>query len=147
MKNGIKRFGCFNLLTQPSDEVCVVAPTVEVIEGAELFDVVAPVSKFTGHRENPLSLLGKLTGAKADVLNVVLQELPTVASDPRLSDEDRVAYIVERCSTGTPAEDALMAERLMNDIDALGLRNQDVDKPSETSIKFDSQDSPNPNAE
>lgn len=147
MKNGIKRFGCFNTLTQPSAEICVVAPTVEVIEGADLYDVVAPVSKFTGHRENPLSLLAKLTGAKADVLNVVLQELPTVASDPRLSDEDRVAYIVERCSTGTPAEDALMAERLMNDIDALCLRNLDVDKPSDSSIQFDSKDSPNPDAQ
>ena len=147
MKTGIKRFGCFNPLTQPSDEVCVVAPIVEVIEGAELFDVIAPVSKFTGHRENPLSLLGKLTGAKADVLNAVLQELPTISSDSRLSDEDRVAYIVERCSSGTPAEDALMAERLMNDIDALGLRNQEDIKPSDTSIKFDSQEAPDSNVE
>lgn len=147
MKNGIKRFGCFNPLTQPCNEVCVVAPTVEVIEGAELFDVVAPVSKFTGHRENPLSLLGKLTGAKADVLNAVLQELPTVASDPRLTDEDRVAYIVERCSSGTPAEDALMAERLMNDIDALGLRNTEVDNFSDSSIQFEKSDAPNPDAQ
>lgn len=147
MKNGVNRFGCFYPLTQPSDEVCVVAPTVEVIEGVELLDVVAPVSKFTGHRENPLSLLGKLTGAKADVLNAVLRELPVVASDPRLSDEDRVAYIVERCSSGTPAEDALMAERLMNDIDALGLRNQGDVKLSDSSIKFESHDVSSSNAE
>lgn len=147
MKNGIKRFCCFNLLTQPSNEVPVVAPVVPVMEGLELLDVVCPVSKATGHRQSPFKLLGKLTGAKADVLNAVLQELPTIVSDPRLSDEDRVAYIVERCSSGTPAEDALMAERLMNDIDALGLRNQVDVKSSDASIKFDSQDIPNPNAE
>lgn len=106
---------------------CVVAPTVEVIEGAEVFDVVCPVSKFTGHRESAFKLLGKLTGAKADLLNVALQEIPSLASDSRLTDEDRVAAIVDRLSTGTPAEDSLMAERLMADIDALGLSSRSAE--------------------
>lgn len=112
-----------------------------VIEGSELLDTLCPVSKNTGRRGNPLALLGKLTGADSNLLNSVLQELPALRSDPRLTDEDRVNAIVERLATGSPAEDALMAERLMKDIDALGISSKSVDevKPSDT-IKFDSAD-------
>lgn len=122
---------------------CNVAPAVEVIEGAEILDVVCPVSKFTGHRESPFKLLGKLTGAKSDLLNTVLQEIPAIASDSRLSDSDRVDMVVQRLSSGTPAEDALLAERIMNDIDALGLSNKSVQVPSDSSkIAFESSDAP-----
>lgn len=120
---------------------CVVAPDVEVIEGADILDVVAPVSKLTGHRENPLKLLGKITGADSALLNQVLQELPVIKGDPRLSDEDRVNAIVDRLSTGTPAEDALMAERLMADIEALGLSSEQS-KVDSSSIEFNSSDAP-----
>lgn len=123
-------------------ESCV-APTVEVIEGAEVLDVVCPVSKFSGHRESPFKLLGKLTGAKSDLLNSVLQEMPTIASDSRLTDADRVDMVVQRLSTGTPAEDSLMAERIMNDIDALGLSNKSVQVSSDSSkIAFEASDAP-----
>lgn len=122
---------------------CNVSSTVEVIEGADILDVVCPVSKFTGHRESPFKLLGKLTGAKSDLLNSVLQEIPSLASDSRLSDADRVVMVVQRLSTGTPAEDALTAERIMNDIDALGLSNKSVQIPSDSSkIAFEASDAP-----
>lgn len=116
----------------------------KVVEGAELLDAVCPVSKFTGKRCNPLSLLGMLTGAKVDVLNSILQELPVVTSDSRLTDEDRINFIVERCSTGTPAEDALMAERLMADIDALGLRHSSVEDSIKDpgTINFENTETP-----
>ena len=116
-----------------------------VIEGTELIDTLCPVSKNTGRRENPLSLLGKLTGAESSLLNSVLQELPTLRSDPRLTDEDRVAAVVDRLSTGSPAEDALMAERLMKDIDALGLSSkvaEDVKSDASDTIKFDVSEVP-----
>lgn len=136
------RFGCASGLPDMDDSKNhPVACTVEVIEGKELYETVCPVSKFTGHRESPFKLLGKLTGAKADLLNAVLQEIPSLASDPRLSDEDRVNTVVGRLSTGTPAEDSLMAERLMNDIDALGLRGNSVEQAKET-IDFKPADSP-----
>lgn len=120
-------------------KVCLDVPD-SVIEGAELFDTLCPVNKLTGHRSSVFKLLGKLTGAKADLLNAVLQELPTVQSDPRLSDQDRVDYLVSRLSTGTPAEDALMAERIMNDLDALGLSSKQADKVVESTIEFDKSD-------
>ena len=83
--------------------VCLDVPDV-VLDGAELYDTLCPVNKLTGHRSSVFKLLGKLTGAKADLLNAVLQELPTIQSDPRLSDQDRVDYLVSRLSTGTPEE-------------------------------------------
>ena len=83
------RFGCANPLHEVCHDVPVCAPLIEVLEGKELYDTICPVSKFSGHRESPFKLLGKLTGAKADLLNAVLQELPSLASDPRLSDQER----------------------------------------------------------
>lgn len=143
----MSRFGCFNSL--PDRDLisdCVVSLDVPVIEGDEILDVVCPVSKFTGHRESAFKLLGKLTGAKADVLNSVLKEFPVIASDPRLTDEDRVQTVVSRLSSGTPAEDALMAERLMADIDALGLSSKSVDREA-GSISFDASDVPESQSE
>lgn len=115
----------------------------KVIEGAELYDTLCPVSKLTGKRCNPLSLLGMITGAKADVLQSILQQLPVVSSNPNLSDEDRAQFVVERCSIGSPAEDALMAEKIMQDLDALGLsyKGDDV-KPGDPSISFETTDVP-----
>lgn len=122
---------------------CNVSPTVEVIEGADILDVVCPVSKFSGHRESPFKLLGKLTGAKSDLLNSVLQEIPSIASDSRLTDADRVDMVVQRLSSGTPAEDALLAERIMNDIDALGLSAKSVQSSVDSSkIAFEASDAP-----
>ena len=135
------RFGCANPLHEVNHDVPECAPLIQVLEGKELYETVCPVSKFSGHRESPFKLLGKLTGAKADLLNAVLQEIPSLASDPRLSDEDRVNAVVDRLSTGTPAEDALMAERIMNDIDALGLRGRSVEQSKET-IDFKPADTP-----
>lgn len=136
------RFGCFRPVTNHPDTVVDCASTVSVIEGKELFETVCPVSKFTGHRESPFKLLGKLTGAKADVLNSILQELPSIASDPRLTDEDRAQFIVARCSTGTPAEDAIMVERIMLDLDALGFSQSKVDAIQQNmqQIEFNHED-------
>lgn len=138
------RLGSFkNIQDRVLVSECCVAPIVEVIEGADILDVVCPVSKFTGHRESPLKLLGKLSGAKSDLLNSVLQELPVIASDSRLTDADRVDMVVQRLSTGTPAEDSLMAERIMNDIDALGLSSKSAQISSDPDkIAFDVSDSP-----
>lgn len=128
---------------------CNVAPGApdQVIEGAEIYDTICPVSKLTGHRESPFKLLSKISGADSALVNQVLQELPSIASDARLSDEDRVQSLVSRLSTGTPAEDAIMAEKLMADLDALGLKvssAEDVKEAVKDTIDF--AETPNPEA-
>ena len=118
-----------------------------VIEGLEVFNTICPHSKSTGHRENPLSLLGLLTGADSQLLQSVLQELPSIASDPRLSDEDRVNYLVPRICSGTPAEQAVIAEKLMNDLDALGLSQRQVEQRADQLINFENTPDPESKSE
>lgn len=132
----------FNEVVRCDDsEMLIFAP--DIIEGAELYDSVCPVSKLTGKRVNPLTLIGLISGAKADVLNALLLELPVLRSDSRLSDEDRVNFLVSRLSSGSPAEDAIMAEKLMNDLDALGLSQKQVDAvQKDSTISFSPNDSP-----
>lgn len=117
----------------------------QVIEGAEILDTLCPVNKFNGHRENPLSLLGKITGADSQLLNSVLQELPVITSDSNMTDEDRVNYLVPRLCSGTPAEQAVIAEHMMRNIDALGLSSKkpaDVVNDVRQTIEFDNGDVP-----
>ena len=141
---------CFYPNRVPQNEVqnvCLDVPA-KVLEGEELYDTLCPVSKLTGHRMSVFKLLGKLTGAKADLLNAVLQELPTVASDPRLSDQDRADFLVSRLCSGTPAENAIVAEKIMNDLDALGLSSKRTEKAADSiqsSIDFDKNDNPDVN--
>lgn len=156
MRNIRANFGCFYANPQNSVDVSftesykgsvleneLILPNV--IEGADLLDTLIPYNKFTGHRENPLSLLGKITGANADLLNAVLTELPTLKSDPNLSDQDRIDFLVPRLCSGTPAEQALVAENLMKNLDALGLSQKQaesvVDQQKE-SIEFKNEDVP-----
>lgn len=131
----------FNEVVRCEDsDMMISAP--DIIEGAELYDSVCPVSKLTGKRVNPLTLIGLISGAKADVLNALLQDLPVLRSDSRLSDNDRVDFLVSRLSSGSPAEDAIMAEKFMNDLEALGLSQKQIDTVQNNSIiSFDSIDS------
>lgn len=78
-----------------------------VIDGVEAYEVLCPVSKLTGHRENPLSLLKSLMNdpVKSRQLDAFLQELPTIDAPKGLSDDDMVDLMMDRLSTGTPAED------------------------------------------
>lgn len=151
-------FGLFNdvtivneheLLDDPYKESIIstdkVRPTV--LEGLDVFDTICPHSKSTGHRENPLSLLGMLTGADSQLLQSVLQELPSTFSDPNLTDQDRVDFLVPRLCSGSPAEQAIIAEKMMVDLDALGLSQNQAEKVVETNqtIEFNKNDvEPNP---
>lgn len=78
-----------------------------IIEGADLYDKVAPISSLTGRRENPLLLLKKLDSnpAISRALQQLLPEIPSIRYDKRMNDDDRINLIMSRLSTGTPAED------------------------------------------
>lgn len=99
--------------------VKVDLPTI--IEGAEVYDVLCPVSKKTGHRENPLSLLVKvLPPDKERLAASILQELPSIRQEnPTISDADAIDLCVDRLSSGSPYEDGLVRDALMNVADVL----------------------------
>lgn len=91
-----------------------------VIEGINELDVLCPVSKLTGNRENPLHLVNKiLPPDKAQLLGGILQEIPPSSNDSRLTDADRFDLVKTRLMTGTPAEDAQWMDYLASVSDVL----------------------------
>lgn len=92
-----------------------------IIEGADVFDVLCPVSKKTGHRENPLSLLVKvLPPDKERLASLILQEIPSIQQEnPNISDSDAIDMCVQRFSTGTPYEDQQIRSALFDAADVL----------------------------
>lgn len=101
-----------------------------VIEGVDVYDILCPSSNLTGNRTNPLDLLRMaLPDKDYRFVNQLLQELPTVNSDPNLSDDDRIATLTYRLSSGTPAEDEIVMHSLMKISDVLF-----ADRPSDSSV-------------
>lgn len=92
-----------------------------VIEGAQVLDVLCPINPTTLLRE-PLESALKRAVADPKLQQLVapfLQELPTIKSDPRLTDADRFDLMVDRFSIGTPAENDAVRESLMPFTDIL----------------------------
>lgn len=91
-----------------------------LINGADVYDLLCPPSSLTGNRNNPLDLLRiALPDKDYRFLNMVLQEVPSVASDPNLTDDDRIATLSYRLASGTPAEDEQFMHSLMKVADVL----------------------------
>lgn len=118
----------------PSDDAPVL------LEGADVYDILCPPSKLTGNRSNPLDLL-KMALPDKDYrfLGQILQEVPSVSSDPNLSDEDRISVLSYRLATGTPAEDESFTRSLMKIVDSLFPAKPSV-SPSSDKIEFSSED-------
>lgn len=103
-----------------------------VIEGADVYDIMCPSSSLTGNRSNPLDLLRvALPDKDYRFLNQILQEVPSISSDPSLSDEDRINLLTYRLSSGTPAEDEIVMHQLMKVADVLFPDSPSDSVPSE----------------
>lgn len=83
-----------------------------IIDGVDLLDILCPVSKKTGLRENPLSLIRKLAAdpAKQALLYQCLQELPVDNSQAGLTDDMKFEMTPQRLMVGTPAEQESLLE-------------------------------------
>lgn len=121
----------------PSEPDYKVKELPKIIEGVQELDVLCPVSKLTGNRENPLNLFMKvLPPDKAQVLGSVMQQIPSSSNDSRLSDNDRFELLKSRLLTGTPAEDAQWISYLASVSDVL-FPAADVNQPSVDSVSSD----------
>lgn len=122
----------------PSDDAPVL------LEGADVYDILCPPSKLTGNRTNPLDLL-KMALPDKDYrfLSQILQEVPSVSSDPNLSDEDRISVLSYRLATGTPAEDESFTRSLMKIADSLFPDKRSVSLNSDK-IEFSADDVSSP---
>lgn len=119
-----------------SEDVLSQCPIL--IDGADVYDILCPPSSLTGNRNNPLDLLRIVLPDKENrFLNQILQEIPTVSSDPNLSDEDRISTITYRLASGTPAEDEIIMHSLMKVADVL-FHSDSLSDESSVKINFSS---------
>lgn len=133
---------------QPVEEKDVtVSP--RLIDGLDIINALTPVSPKTGMRENLLSLACKLVAdpQKARLLEAAIQEIPSMRSDPRCTDEDLTDTLMMRLQTGTPSENDTFRSGLLELIKSVP-SNKPSDVPvDDTKIIFDKpSDSPNPDA-
>lgn len=92
-----------------------------VIDGLDVVEALSPVSKKTGLRENFLTILRKVVAdpRKQVLLQQALQELPADNSQSKLSDSEKLDFLTMRLSSGSPAEDDLIRQRLESVLDVL----------------------------
>lgn len=77
-----------------------------LIEGAKVINSIAPIDHSTGCRDSIGQILKRAVNdpVKARLVSSLLQELPSIVSDSRVSDDDKFNLIVEHFQCGTPAE-------------------------------------------
>lgn len=111
-----------------------------LIDGVDILDALCPVSKKTGLRENPLTLLRKVVSdpVKARLLEQSLQELPVDNSQCNLSDDDKVNFLMMRLDSGSPTENEHFRQILLDSIDVLSPSQHEAVKSSDSSkISFE----------
>lgn len=123
-----------------------------LIDGVDIINTLAPVSKKTGMRENLLTLVRKLVNdpAKQALLYQVIQELPTDNSQANLDEASKFEFCAQRLETGTPAENEKLLDSLQYVLDL----QLDAEKAaaaqqalSQNGIKFGVDAGANANAE
>lgn len=113
-----------------------------VIDGVEAYETLCPVNELTGTRVNPLELLMAYSNdpVRSRKLTVLLSELPTIASDSRLSDDQKVEMLCDRLQTGVPADDD-QYRRVLEKLAAPLFKSLGDKSDSDKSIQFDKSDS------
>lgn len=87
---------------------------VRVVAGAEVFKMLCPINPNTNNRESLTSaIMGALRDPqKSALVSQVVQMLPAIASDSRLSDEDKLDMCFDRFDLGTRSENAQLYREL-----------------------------------
>ena len=76
-----------------------------VFEGAEVLDALCPVSSLTGNRMSVYEAVQMVGNEKfSRAVDALLPEIPAIANDSRLSDDDKVSMLMSRLDTGLPSE-------------------------------------------
>lgn len=114
-----------------------------IIDGVDILDTLCPVSKKTGLRENPLSLIRKLVNdpAKQALLYSIIQELPTDNSQVNLDEESKFEFCAQRLQVGTPAENEELFHQFESVIDlVVDSQKAAAAKQAAEKIAFDGSD-------
>lgn len=139
------------LVKSPSVVTDIFFDVPVAIEGAAEFETLCPVSKVTGHRANPLTLLKlALSDKNSRLLDAILQEVPTVQQLQGVDDDTKLDLLASRLATGTLAEHDQLVSQLEKVADLLFPKTPDLAKAvSDQAIVFDESDVPpaSPDAE
>lgn len=134
------------ILVHKPVSVKVVPTTIDscpnIIDGAEAYKTICPVSKESGIRENPLSMLESLANdpQKKRVLDSVLQELPSVRSaGESLPDNEKFDMLIHRSNVGTKAEVSDFIENSRPYLESLLAKPE---PKKDTTIKFEESENP-----
>ena len=122
---------------------------VRVIAGAEVFKTLCPVNPNTNNRESlTSSILGALRDPnKAALVSQVVQMLPAIASNSRLSDEDKLDMCFDRFEIGTRSENAQLYKELTPILQNALQTLKPSSSESSSKIDFSGDNSPVPSAE
>lgn len=113
-----------------------------LIDGVTEFETLCPVSKLTGHRSNPLTLLRMaLSDKNSRLLDSILQELPSV-QEVNACDEDKLSLLVSRLDTGSFAENDVLTHELSKVVDVLFPKQPELKQQAEQGIEFKAADVP-----
>lgn len=143
-----KHFGISNPVFNYTPDVQDSLGFPPMIEGATEYETLCPISKVTGHRANPLTLLQlALSEKNSRLLGSILQEIPSIPSDKNLSDEDKIRLLPSVRTVGTQAEQDNLVRELMQVADVLFPDNKELQQNvvENPQIKFESNDNPEVN--
>lgn len=119
-----------------------------ILDGGIEFETLCPISKVTGHRANPLTLLQfALSEKNSRLLGSILQEIPALPADRNLSDEEKIRLLPSVRTVGTQAEQDNLVNELMQVADVLFPDNKGMQQnvAVNSQIKFESIDNPEVN--
>lgn len=136
---------CRNEITnQGLHSLAYNSDNVRVIEGVDIYDTLCPINELTGCRANPLELLQALSDdpVRSRKLSAILQELPSIASDSRLSDDEKIDLLCDKLSTGVPADDDRYRSVLEKIAEPLFKYLDGSEKESDNKIEFKQSDVP-----
>lgn len=119
------------------------------VEGAKELEVLCPVSKLTGFPMSIQQAVMYISDKNVRIADALLQVLPTIPNDDRISDDEKMSMLVSRLDTGSFFENDRAAEILGDIAKAFFPDAKNVDKvveQAEQKINFESGDAPSVDA-
>lgn len=123
-------------IVKPRNTVYESVYNKPVLEGAAVIDVVAPINPATGSRDSFIHILNHCVNdpSKSRQISALMAEIPKIASDPRVSDDDRLDMCVQFFEGSTPAELDSIRRSLEPVVESLLKPASNVGKPSASPV-------------
>lgn len=97
------------------------------VQGAKELEALCPVSKLTGFPMSMQQAVMYISDSNARIADALMQVLPTIPNDDKVSDDDKMKLLVSRLDTGSFFENDRAAE-ILGDVAKEFFPSADVDK-------------------